>query len=191
MLKFIVIYFFLYSTVCFSNFKLLNEQLLEFHNIQAELPSKPYGVNVVGKEFELDFIEKMIHASSDVEVDFEQSLIRSDQLTFDLQLNKLIAKNNVVFTYQDMILSSQQLGAFFPNKIFASQDVQFSYKGYSANANEASYNLDENVIVLTGSANLSKDEDFFRGEIISFDLNEEKVLSQGRSKVKLSTEKLP
>ena len=68
-------------------------------------------------------------------------------------------------------------------------NVNFSYADYESFSEEAMYRLDKNLITLLGNVVLSNQDDYFKGDKIVFDLDNESVLSGGRSKIKLSTKR--
>ena len=56
-------------------------------------------------------------------------------------------------------------------------------------SNKAFYNLNDNVIVIAGNAELKGENDMFKGETIKFNFNDKKVITDGRSK-EISTDSL-
>ena len=88
-----------------------------------------------------------------------------------------------------MVLTCQKGKILFPNTVLAEGDVSFSYRDYVSLSDHAVYHLDKDYITLQGNATLDNQGDFVKGDNIMFDLVNQSILSGGRSRIKLSTER--
>ena len=174
-----------------ANFDLLKNQISNLKKMTVTLPSLSSSqVDLSAAEFDIYLEDRVIKGSQDVSVYYDDFSVKSKEVKYNLKSEELAFFDDVTFSRNLMTLDSESISIFFPDKVYANGDVEFVYKDYFSNSKQAFYNSLENVIVLKGDAVLYDQDDFFKGESISFDLNQQKVISKGRSRVKLSTDKL-
>ncbi len=171
------------------------QSLSELYKLRRSRDVKvPILVNtdVTGKasRFELDIKQNRIIGHDNVFIKYSDLSMVSNQLIYDVTQNKLSLHDQVTIRRQDMLLTCDTAQAFFPDLLHSEGSVSFQHKDYVANAKKADYHLKSQIISLMGEAILKQGGDFFRGNVVKFDIRNEKVLSQGRSKIKVSTERL-
>ena len=182
---------FVFCSISWANFELLINQISSLKGMKVVFPSLSVKqVDLSAAEFDIYLEERVIKGSQDVSVYYDDFSVKSKEVNYNLNSEELAFFDDVTFSKNLMTLDSEAISIFFPDKVYANGDVEFVYKDYFSNSKQAFYNSFENVIVLKGDAVLYDQDDFFRGESISFDLNQQKVISKGRSRVKLSTDKL-
>ena len=188
--RFFLIWLYCLSS-CYASFDNLLNDLQVYHGITVKYPSENYTLQVDASSFRMQLDQQLIFGDRSVRVSYQDMLVTANRFEANLGKELFTFIDDVSYSFRKMTLASYRLDLSLPDNAYAKGNVEFYFNDYSAYSNEASYNLDENVIVLEGDAILYENQDFFKGETISFDLNQQTVLSHGRSKVKLSTERLP
>ena len=190
--KFILVFicFSFLSSFVFASYDNLVTDLFAYHGKQVVYPdSSNYDVFVTAKDFSLSLIDSMVDGVEDTMVTYKDLSVRAYRFSFSFLNNSLDFFNSVVVTKDDMVLSCDKGNIVFPNLVSAKGEVRFMYQDYESLSDEAIYNLEKHYITLKGNASLSSKGDYVKGDKIIFDLANESVLSGGRSKIKLSTDR--
>ena len=174
-----------------ASFQVLIDDLNQYHQLEVLFPANNVEVvSVKGERFVFDFNKNRLDGINEVEANYQDIMISSDYLEYAIDTSLLTLYSNVHVTKSEFDLMSNRVEAMFPYRVSAFEDVQINFESYVSMSNKAFYNLDENVIVLAGNAELKGEKDMFKGETIKFNFNDKKVITDGRSKVKISTDKL-
>ncbi len=185
-----LIYFSLGTTFIFASYDNLVADLFDYHNIKVHYPdSSNFDVFVSAKDISLSLLDLVVTGVEDTLVTYKDLSVKASQIRFSLFNNSLDFFDSVKVKKDSMSLTCDNAKITFPSVILVNGNVNFSYADYESFSEEAMYRLDKNLITLLGNAVLSNQDDYFKGDKIVFDLDNESVLSGGRSKIKLSTKR--
>ena len=151
---------------CYASFDNLLNDLQVYHGITVKYPSENYTLQVDASSFRMQLDQQLIFGDSSVRVSYQDMLVTANRFEANLGKELFTFIDDVSYYFRKMTLASHRLDLRLPDYAYAKGNVRFYFNDYSAYSNEASYNLDENVIVLEGDAILYENQDFFKGETI-------------------------
>jgi lipopolysaccharide transport protein LptA len=181
--------FLLTASVIWGGYQELVEDLFVFHGIKTTFvkPSRQ-DLLIQAKHFTFNLDEYTFSGNSDVNVLYKDIYLSSGVFNYNIGDNRLYVHDDVFVKRKEMTITSDHVFLQVPNVLRAKGSVHFSYKAFNAFSNKVLYTVDDRKVTLLGKASLENKDDFVKGEHIELDLNTEKVISRGRSKIKLSTQ---
>lgn len=182
---------FLIPSVLFATFSQLQQEAFFYHQRTLSLPELPENpVTITASQFYVDPSHSFVLATHNVQVKYQDIKMASEMLKYDVEKGTIFVNNNVNVYHSTMNLSCSEGLAKLPVFISANGNVVFNYPPYQSLSHRAYYNIQDATISLIGDSIFQDGEDYIKGDTIVFDLDSKKVISQGRSKIKLSTERL-
>ena len=186
---FYILFVFVFNV--FGSFEMLVQDLDHFHGLQSQVPAPiTQQVKASAKQFNILLRENLIRGRYNVDISYKDIKVRSDRINYTLKNNVIYVYKNVFVTKDDMTLSCNSSKISFPKWINVYGDVKFNYRDYHSISEEALYNIKTNLISLEGKAHLTHGLDFVKGDKIIFDVEKQKVVSKGRSKINFSTKRI-
>ena len=97
-----------------------------------------------------------------------------------------------MFQQDKLSLKSQYAEFTLPSTLFLKDSVALNYETYRSVSDSALYFIDQKIIKFMGNVEFREllHSDYVTGETVVFDLNKEDVLATGRSKLKVTTQRL-
>jgi Uncharacterized protein conserved in bacteria len=133
-------------------------------------------------------VPAVFSGSDDVNVFYKDVHLTADIFDYDMTLNRLHVYDNVVVKRKQLSMTSDHVYFDIPEILRAEGHAHFIYKAFDAFSNKVIYTIDNRNVSFLGNAILKNNDDFVKGEHIVLDLNTEKVVSKGRSNIKISTQ---
>jgi len=109
---------------------------------------------------------------------------------FELEHQRLTGSGGVTIRYDGLQLFSDTLRIELPYDLRVSENVRFFFKQVTGTTQTAHYALDKNEVTLKGDAVLNDGTDYFKGEKMVFNTQTESIKSYGRSRIKISTQRV-
>ena len=188
---FLCLLFSLGSSFVYASYSNLVNDLVNEHGIDVSYPdSRQLDVFVTAKDITFSLIDSVLVGVENTRVVYKDLSIKAHQLRFSVLDNTLRFLDSVFVTKDDFVLTCMNATALFPSDIFVDGNVQFIYRDYQAMSERARYDLNTNLIALQGNAVFLNKDDYLKGDYITFDLDNESVVSGGRAKIKVSTKQL-
>lgn len=149
-----------------------------------------YDLTIQSKTFHLNLLTKEVFSKHKTTIEHADLHIQANSMKYDVVQNAMTVKQDVVIKKKDMNLHCHVATAYIPDKVKAKGDVVFDFKDYNGTSLSALYEIKNQWVTLYGDVELKQKGDFIRGNVVKFDMKDEKLISEGRSKVKLSTKRL-
>ncbi|RAP31547.1 hypothetical protein DID78_00920 [Candidatus Marinamargulisbacteria bacterium SCGC AG-343-D04] len=191
-LFFIVFLGFFYSVSIFSSGfdSLVNDLRNEGVSVNFSYDNFNPSVFIRAGQFEIDFLDQHVVGEDSVIVDYSGMNVLSNSVRYQLNKGRVLVENNVKITKDSMMLTCDFAEAILPDDLHSKGNVAFLYKDYTSQSGEAYYNQKSDVITFKDNVVLQQSGDFIRGDVVKFNMIDEKIISSGRSKIKISTERL-
>ena len=189
--------FIVFLTICISSSSCLAIQLsdqllargsdlgidLSFTQTSFENPDLTLSTN------QLDFLlnELKVVGKGSNQVVSKFGSIQSNAIAFDYKALEIQFLGDVFLAHEDIKLNSDEAYVKVnENTFIAKQSVTFSFGDYKSQSEVAKYDRELNQIQFEGNVFFSHTDEYAKGDVIIFDLNNETFLSKGSAKVKIS-----
>lgn len=148
-------------------------------------------VDIESDKFEFDGVTNKILATGGVTVKQGDIVLKSPRALYEKAKQIIHLLDHVEITHNELRMTCDKAVAFgLEDRVDATGHVHYTYKDIVGDADRAEYDMNEQVIVLTGSPITRQGEDQLVAETVIVDLKSKKVITKGKAKVKLSVEKL-
>jgi len=156
---------------------------LTFHDITSEDDTF-----VRADVFHIDLQKKLINGDSDIKIRQNDLFLNANTLQYDLSEEQLNLKENVRVNKGLLRIKSHKAIAKMPDFVRTIGNSSFTYKDFNGKSQNSEYDINAATIVLSGDAQIKQGTRLVKGKNIEFDIEEERVRSTGRAKIKFSTE---
>lgn len=193
-MKFFLLFVFIFSGVVSASFEALIEQTSLEEDISLIFPKKLTTNTIIsGRTFEFDLKNSQIYGDKNIKVSYGNMITTSDKISYDIISKKIQAQGNVLFLRDNMKLRSQKARLSVPFDIEALGKVELNYKYYSSSSDYAQYIFKSREIIFENNVRFKDSEtnDLFKSNKIIFNFKTEEILSVGRSRAKINTQRLP
>lgn len=139
--------------------------------------------------FEIDGQTEKVHAKGRVNVTKEDVQIQSQELTYTHANQHIAFNKQVVLEKGPIRLSSERLEGYQnADNIHAYGHVSFVYNDITGESDQAAYSINKELLVLSGHSQAKQGLDKVTGDKIVIDVRRQKLVTQGRAKIKISPE---
>mgnify|MGYP001170251099 CR=1 FL=1 len=191
--KLFLVLFFLctFPSIIFSSYSELIQSIKQYHGIDFTFPSNEnYDVEMNAKTVTFALNNSKVVADGYSRVKYKEFNLEAERMVYAMKDNIVSFSSAVVANKDKMSLSCNHGKLILPEHVILNGDINFLYTEYSASSENAYYNFSDNTIEFQDNAIFKSEKDFLKGNSITFDLTNELVVSNGRAKVQLSTERL-
>jgi lipopolysaccharide transport protein LptA len=172
-----------------ANFESLYPYLKKINNKELyRNNSKENDIFITAKSFEIDLNRNKISGKNDVNVSQNDLFLKANTLLYDIRTKQLDLKQQVTVTKKLLTIQADSAKAKLPKNVRLLNGTTFSFKDFKGNSKEAEYDVDTQVITLLDNAKVVQGTNIVNGDTILFDVKKESIRSEGRAKIKFSTE---
>jgi lipopolysaccharide transport protein LptA len=148
-------------------------------------------VNIKSDAFELDGTKEIVTAQGNVVVDQGELQLKSDTVLYEKKNKQLHLSGGVLITKPDIKISCNTATADnVANSITAEGAVTFRFVDLEGKTGEIYFDVSDNIVTLKGNVQATQRGSFLSADQITVDLTQNKIITQGDARVKLSLEEL-
>ena len=191
-MKFFFFYCLLFSQIVVGSFDNLIDQIYLETNKKLMFPDQlKTNSKIFGNSFVFDLKKNKISGVGSIKLTYGNMISSSDKISYNIVSKQIYIEGNALFKNNEIELKSKNANINIPNKLKAIGNVELNYKNYYASSDIAEYSLSKKVITFIDNVqfNDTQTNDVFNSNKIIFNLNTEEVLSVGKSRAKINTER--
>ena len=185
--------FYMFNVSLLASYEALVESVKRDFSINLKTPYRTEITHTLtADKFEFNLINRRIVGSPFVKVDYGNMKTTSDKIIYYIDSDKIIIQGNALFQQDKLSLKSQYAEFTLPSTLFVKDSVALNYETYSSISDSAFYFIDQKIIKFAGNVEFTESlhNDYVTGETVVFDLSKKDVLATGRSKLKVTTQRL-
>ncbi len=140
--------------------------------------------------FSIDALNELVEVSGNINIRKEGISITGNKARYTKSKDVIHITQDVMLTKEGLSIRCNELLAKWGEKmIVLSGTIQFEYKDFQGQSGQAYIDLDKNLISLTGSPEIRQFKDRIVGENIQFYMDDLRIVTTGKAKIRLSEEK--
>jgi len=144
-------------------------------------------IQIQADQFELDVKDELVIASGQVRVEKGDIYLTSQKIRYDKGLSLIKFMGDVVIRKGDVEISCGEATAYTQmDRIQANTQVQFKYRDIHGEAGDATYLVSKQTVQFLGEPRFYQGEDFIKADEVKVDLKSNKVLTVGRSRLRVN-----
>lgn len=147
-------------------------------------------ISIEADNFSLDGNQKIVNAVGNVVVLQKDVQVTGKKAEYEQGEQEVTIWQNVKMTYKNVVMTCDRIIVDGEEEIlYAKDNIVCLFEDIKGTAKNAVFYSIEEKIVLSGNTVVQQGSDFVRGEEITIYLKNKKIISTGRTRIKLSVDK--
>lgn len=148
-------------------------------------------VYIEANTFTISGKDKRVHAQGAIEFLQKDIKVVGDNAEYAQDKKEITIWNNVKMTYKKMLINCNKLMIDSANQIvYAEGNIQYVYEDIKGRSDRAVFYSREEKVDLIGNTEVTQGDDFVKGTEILVYMANKKIMTVGRTKIRLSPEKI-